>query len=80
MSRTGKVTLYEGVAKASKKPFTALRIEVGSFTKLYFDLTPFEKEYVVNYLKGDDQPTQSTPDTTLDLNTEDPINENGFPA
>lgn len=31
-----QVTIYEGIGKDSKKPFKALRVEVGEFSKLVF--------------------------------------------
>lgn len=36
MAKQYEVTIYEGIGKDSKKPFKALRVEVGKFSKLYF--------------------------------------------
>lgn len=64
MARTGQVTLYKGIGKASKKPFSALRIEVGSFTKLVF-LNEVEKLYVEKYLAGSDEPREIPSESNL---------------
>ena len=50
MARTGKITLKEGIGKNSGKPFVALKLEVGKWSKLHFP-TQFEKDYLVEYLK-----------------------------
>lgn len=41
--------IYEGTAKESGKPYKALKITVGRYTKLLF-LSPFEMEYVENHI------------------------------
>lgn len=89
MSRTGKITIYEGIGKTSKKPFTALKLDITpTLSKLYFLESRFEMDHAVEYLKGSDQvsqtpPTTQTPanpdDGKIDLNSEDEIDPSRFP-
>lgn len=46
----GKITIYEGIGKTSKKPFTALRLDVGRWSKLYFVQSDIELEYLKSKL------------------------------
>lgn len=41
--------IYSGTAKESGKPYKALKITVGRYSKLLF-LSPFEMEYVENHI------------------------------
>lgn len=50
MARTGKITLFEGTGKASQKPFTAIKLEVGTWNVLYFPKSNFEMEYIKSQL------------------------------
>lgn len=69
MARTGTITLYEGVGKTSKKPFTALKLEVGDWSALYFPNSKIDLGYLKEYLKED---TTSQIDDTIDLDKETP--------
>lgn len=56
MAKSGTITLYEGKGKESGKPFTALMLTVGEWTKLYFVDSRFEMDYIKKYLKTGEQP------------------------
>ena len=58
MARTGKITLYEGVGKTSKKPFKALKLEVGTWSKLYFLDSRFEMDYIEKHLTEPETPEE----------------------
>ena len=58
MAREGKITLYEGVGKDSKKPFTALKLEVGDWNVLYFPKSRFEMEHLKKYLQEPETPEE----------------------
>lgn len=51
--REGTIKLYEGKSKKSGKPFTALQLVIGDWTKLYFVDSKFEMEYIRKYLKDE---------------------------
>lgn len=53
MARTGKITLKQGNAKASGKPYTALALKIGKWDGLHFP-SRFESGYLVEYLKNND--------------------------
>lgn len=73
MARKGTITLYKGVGKTSGKPFTALKLEVGSWNTLYFPTSRFEMEHIEKYL-------EELPDTTETKNIleEDDTDDKGF--
>lgn len=50
MARTGQITLREGTSKAGK-PYRALNLTIGTWTKLYFVDSQFEMDYIEKYLK-----------------------------
>lgn len=60
MARKGEITLYEGVGKASKKPFTALKLTVGTWSKLYFVDSQFEMDYIKKYLSENPSVEEAT--------------------
>lgn len=51
------ITLYEGIGKTSKKPYHALKLTVGEWTKLYFVDSQFELAYLIKYLSQKQNPT-----------------------
>jgi len=71
MARTGTITLYEGIGKTSNKPFKALKLEVGTWTKLYFLDSRFEMDYIEQFL--------TSPETPEEVNQKAKNNGNGTP-
>jgi len=70
MAKQGTITLYEGVGKTSKKPFTALMLTVGTWSKLYFVDSQFEMDYIKNQLKEvETKPTTDPDDDDSFLNS-----------
>lgn len=51
------VEVYNGVSKKSKKPFKALKVQIGQYRTLVFP-TPLEMWYIEAYLRGDTSATQ----------------------
>ena len=61
MPRTGKITIYEGVGKTSKKPFKALKLEITpTLSKLYFLESRFEMDHAIQYLESNPTPEEAT--------------------
>lgn len=58
MAREGKITLYEGTGKASGKPFTALKLEVGDWSKLYFPESRYEMDAIKKMLSEPETPEE----------------------
>lgn len=56
--KKGTITLYEGISKKDKKPFTALKLTVGDWSKLHFLDSKFEMDYIIKTLK-DEQPQEN---------------------
>ena len=69
MARTGKITLYEGIGKVSKKPFKALKLDIApGLSKLYFLDSRYEMDAAVAHLEGTDDPS----DEVIDLEDDAP--------
>lgn len=74
MSRTGKITVYEGVGKTSQKPFKALKLEITpTLSKLYFLDSRFEMDHAIQYLEGSDEVQDEVVNNDLDLSKEDEL-------
>lgn len=50
-----QVTLYEGTAKKSGEPYTAIKLEIGDWTKLVFTSSKFEMDYIKSVLSKKNQ-------------------------
>lgn len=50
MARTGTITLKKGIGKDSGKPYRALVLTVGDWSKIYFVDSRFELDYLEKYL------------------------------
>ena len=75
MARTGKITLYEGIGKTSKKPFKALKLDITpTLSKLYFLDSRFEMDHAIEYLEGTDDPD----DAKIDLTNDEPKKGKGL--
>jgi len=45
------IKIYDGVAKESKKPYKAVLVTVGEWSKLIFTTSKFELDYIEKTLK-----------------------------
>ena len=45
----GEIYLIDGIGKESKKPYTALILEVGTWSKMYFPDSRFEMDYIKSF-------------------------------
>lgn len=67
MAQQGTITLYEGIGKESKKPYSALKLEVGKWTKLYFVDSQFEMDYIKKYLNQEPKEKSIFDDEDVEL-------------
>ena len=45
------IEIYNGKAKETGNPFTALKITIGTWSTLYFPKTKFEMDYIKKYIE-----------------------------
>ena len=44
--------IYEGIARETKKPYTAIRVSIGTWSTLVFAKTAFELNYIKSVLEA----------------------------